>query len=212
MRPHRCLVLSSIPPLLVLFLRPAPILLGHLYANRLHQLLDCHHDSFVDRHTGCTCDHLDNPASITYGTALSTTQLNAIASVPGTLVYTLPRVPSRCRDGHSVGHLYSDRYHQLFDGHEDRTSDHYPGHSGDYLGSTGCITYGTALSTTQLNATASVPGTLVYTPAAGTSWLLARHPVGHVYPDRHDRLHQHHQDGSVSPSIKPARDYLEYSC
>lgn len=30
------------------------------------------------------------------------------------------------------------------------------------------ITYGTALSTTQLNATASVPGTLTYAPAAGT--------------------------------------------
>jgi hypothetical protein len=30
------------------------------------------------------------------------------------------------------------------------------------------ITYGTALSSTQLNATASVPGTFVYTPAAGT--------------------------------------------
>ena len=29
------------------------------------------------------------------------------------------------------------------------------------------ITYGTALSSTQLNATASVPGTFVYTPAAG---------------------------------------------
>jgi len=30
------------------------------------------------------------------------------------------------------------------------------------------IVYGTALSGTQLNATASVPGTFVYTPAAGT--------------------------------------------
>ena len=29
------------------------------------------------------------------------------------------------------------------------------------------ITYGTALSATQLNATANVPGTFVYTPAAG---------------------------------------------
>ena len=29
------------------------------------------------------------------------------------------------------------------------------------------ITYGTALSATQLNATASVPGTFAYTPAAG---------------------------------------------
>ena len=31
------------------------------------------------------------------------------------------------------------------------------------------ITYGTPLSATQLNATASVPGTFVYTPAAGRS-------------------------------------------
>src|SRR5579862_1329734 len=30
------------------------------------------------------------------------------------------------------------------------------------------IVYGTALSATQLDATASVPGTLVYTPAAGS--------------------------------------------
>jgi hypothetical protein len=30
------------------------------------------------------------------------------------------------------------------------------------------ITYGTALSATQLNATANVPGSFVYTPAAGT--------------------------------------------
>jgi len=34
--------------------------------------------------------------------------------------------------------------------------------------SPGGITYGTALSPTQLNATASIPGTFVYTPAAGT--------------------------------------------
>jgi hypothetical protein len=30
------------------------------------------------------------------------------------------------------------------------------------------ITYGTALSATQLNATANVPGTFVYSPVAGT--------------------------------------------
>jgi hypothetical protein len=33
------------------------------------------------------------------------------------------------------------------------------------------ITYGTTLSSTQLNATASVPGTFVYSPAAGTDTL-----------------------------------------
>ena len=41
------------------------------------------------------------------------------------------------------------------------------------------ITYGTALNTTQLNATASVPGTFVYTPAAGTV-LNAGNQILHV--------------------------------
>ena len=36
------------------------------------------------------------------------------------------------------------------------------------MGTPASITYGTALSTTQLNATSSVPGSLVYTPAAGS--------------------------------------------
>ena len=42
------------------------------------------------------------------------------------------------------------------------------GDADDDLGKSGGIAYGTALSATQLNATASVPGTFVYTPAAGT--------------------------------------------
>ena len=52
------------------------------------------------------------------------------------------------------------------------------------------ITYGTALSATQLNATSSVAGTFVYTPASGTilnSWLA--NALGHFHPDRHHRLH-----------------------
>ena len=35
-----------------------------------------------------------NPADITYGTALSATQLNATATVPGSFTYTPPR--GRC--------------------------------------------------------------------------------------------------------------------
>ena len=48
------------------------------------------------------------------------------------------------------------------------------------------ITYGTTLSSTQLNATASVPGTFVYSPAAGTT------PAGGT-------------DTSRSPSLPPTR-------
>src|SRR5204863_6451067 len=39
------------------------------------------------------------------------------------------------------------------------------------------ITYGTALSATQLNATASAPGTLVYAPAAGTVLSAGAHAL-----------------------------------
>ena len=42
------------------------------------------------------------------------------------------------------------------------------GDADDHLGDPAAITYGTALSATQLDATAPVPGTFVYTPAAGT--------------------------------------------
>ena len=42
------------------------------------------------------------------------------------------------------------------------------GDADDHLADAGGITYGTALSATQLNATRDVPGTFVYTPAAGT--------------------------------------------
>ena len=112
-----------------------------------------------------------NPAAITYGTALSGTQLNATASVPGTFVYN-PAAGTVLNVG--IGQVLS--------------VDFTPTDSTNYnsvLGTTvtidvnkatptvtwanpTTITYGTALSGTQLNATASVPGTFVYTPAAGT--------------------------------------------
>ena len=51
------------------------------------------------------------------------------------------------------------------------------------------ITYGTPLSGTQLDATASVPGTFTYTPAAGTI-PEGRRPIPSrsIHPDRHRQL------------------------
>ena len=42
------------------------------------------------------------------------------------------------------------------------------GRSGDHRPNPAAITYGTALSATQLNATANVPGSVVYSPPSGT--------------------------------------------
>ena len=111
------------------------------------------------------------PASIVYGTALSATQLNATASVPGTFVYTP-----------AVGVILNASAQP-----QTLSVTFTPTDAVDYTGGTrtttitvtqatpaitwaapASITYGTALSATQLNATAPVAGAFVYTPAAGT--------------------------------------------
>ena len=110
-----------------------------------------------------------NPATITYGTPLSATQLNATASVPGTFSYTP-----------ASGMVLST-------GTQTLSTTFTPTDTANYTSTTAtvslvvnkatpviswanpaAITYGTALSTTQLNATASVPGTFSYTPTSGT--------------------------------------------
>src|SRR4029077_4671082 len=110
------------------------------------------------------------PADITYGTALSATQLNATASVPGSFVYS-PIAGTVLNAG--AAHTLSVTF--------------TPTDAANYTGATATttitvlkasttitwpapvdITYGTALSATQLNATANVPGSFIYTPIAGT--------------------------------------------
>ena len=111
-----------------------------------------------------------NPADITYGTALSATQLDATASVPGTMVYN-PPIGTVLHAGANWG------LSVIFT----------PTDSVDYAVTSGWatinvakatptiawqspadITFGSALSSTQLNSTPSVPGALTYTPPAGT--------------------------------------------
>ena len=50
---------------------------------------------------------------------------------------------------------------------ERRPSPSGQGHAHHHLAAPAAISYGTALSSTQLDATASVPGTFAYTPAGG---------------------------------------------
>ena len=109
------------------------------------------------------------PASVTYGTALSGTQLNASSSVAGTFSYTPV-----------VGTV-------LTAGSQTLSVTFTPTDTTDYTTATATvplivnqvktsitwstpapITYGTALSGTQLNASSSVAGTFSYMPVAGT--------------------------------------------
>jgi Bacterial Ig-like domain (group 2)/Chitobiase/beta-hexosaminidase C-terminal domain len=109
------------------------------------------------------------PAAITYGTALSSTQLNATANVPGTFAYT----PA----AGTVLKLGTQTLSAVFT----------PTDSKTYSAATATVqlsvsqaipvitwaapaamALGTALSSAQLDATANVPGAFTYNPAAGT--------------------------------------------
>src|SRR6202041_2054113 len=110
-----------------------------------------------------------NPASITFGTALSATQLNATASVPGALVYTPAAgvIPAAGTDTLSVTFTPTDTtsYSTVTKTVQIAVTQAAPTITWSNPAS---ITFGTALSASQLNATASVPGTLIYPPAAGS--------------------------------------------
>jgi hypothetical protein len=112
------------------------------------------------------------PSPISYGTPLSSTQLNATASVPGNYAYS-----------QAAGAL-------LTSGSQTLSVTFTPTDATDYTIATATVTlvvnqanptlnwttpsaisYGTPLSSTQLNATASVPGNLVYSPAIGAVLL-----------------------------------------
>ena len=107
------------------------------------------------------------PAAIPAGTALSSMQLDATASVAGKFTYAPP----------------ADTVLQV--GNQTLNVSFAPNDSADYNAATSsvqltvnsplvtwpapaAITYGTALSSAQLDATASVPGTFAYSPIAGT--------------------------------------------
>src|SRR5205814_1941696 len=110
------------------------------------------------------------PASIVYGTALGATQLNATASVPGAFVYSPSAgtvLDAGTAQSLSVTFTPTD------------TANHSAATAKVAIAvakatpaitwnAPASIVYGTALSGMQLNATASVPGTFVYSPAAGT--------------------------------------------
>jgi hypothetical protein len=109
------------------------------------------------------------PSPISYGIALNSTQLNATASVPGSFAYTP-----------AIGEVLGAGTHELSVVFTPKDStDAATAQATVPLTVTKAtpiitwpspapISYGTALSATQLNAVALVSGTFIYTPAAGT--------------------------------------------
>jgi hypothetical protein len=113
------------------------------------------------------------PSAIQQGTALSATQLNATANVPGTFSYspaagTIPPVGTQPL---TVTFTPSDTTdYMAATAHNSLTVNSADGKSSPVISwsQPAAISYGAALSGTQLNATANVAGAFAYTPAAGT--------------------------------------------
>jgi len=114
-----------------------------------------------------------NPAPVVYGTALGIAQLNATASVPGTFVYTpaAGSIPGAGTDTLSVSFTPTDAtdYTSVIQTVQLTVNQATPVITWPNPAS---IVYGTALSSIQLDATANVAGTFVYTPAAGTEFMV----------------------------------------
>jgi len=111
-----------------------------------------------------------NPADIVYGTALSSTQLDAIASVQGTFTYT-PVAGTFLHAGYgktlAVSFTPTDTADYAGDTAEVQINVARASTTVNWTNPADII-HGTALSSTQLDATASVPGTFTYIPAAGS--------------------------------------------
>jgi len=121
----------------------------------------------------------ETPTPISDGTPLSTTQLDAAASVPGTFVYT-PAAGELLSAG---THLLSATFTPMDTENHNTVQATVSIFVTKAMPTTikwetpSAISYGTALSSTQLNAMASVAGTFVYSPAAGDVLTAGRHKL-----------------------------------
>ena len=108
------------------------------------------------------------PSAITYGTALSATQLNATSTVPGSFMYTpaLGTVLGAGTQTLSVKFTPTDAIDYTT---VTQTVSLLVNQATPIItwATPAAINYGTALSSTQLNASTTPAGSFVYTPAAG---------------------------------------------
>jgi hypothetical protein len=109
------------------------------------------------------------PAAITYGTALGAGQLNATSSIPGKFAYTPAAGEVLAAGDHALSATFSPidatDYSTVQAGVQLTVAKAKP--TMITWPTPAPIEYGTRLSATQLNATASIPGRFVYSPAAG---------------------------------------------
>jgi hypothetical protein len=107
------------------------------------------------------------PAPIVYGTPLGATQLNATPNVPGTISYSPAAGTVLAAGSHSLLATFTPESANYASLTIQKTITVVKATPAITWSNPAGITYGTALSATQLNATAGVPGSFAYAPDAG---------------------------------------------
>jgi len=120
-----------------------------------------------------------DPTPITYGTALSGLQLNASTSVAGSFAYSPAAGTVLGAGGHSLSVTFTptDSVNYTVVNASVSLVVNQATPTIAWANPT-AITYGTSLDGTQLNATASVPGTFTYSPDVGTILTAGSQTLG----------------------------------
>ena len=115
------------------------------------------------------------PATISYGTALSAMQLNASALVPGSFAYSPAAGEVLAAGTHTLSVTFTPK-NTVNEAVTEATVKLTVAKATPIITwqTPAAIPYGSLLSAAQLNAAALVPGTFVYTPAAGTVLAAGR--------------------------------------
>ena len=121
------------------------------------------------------------PAPIAYGAALSATELNAAASVPGTFAYTPAAGEVLAAGTHTLRVTFTPADSNLPTAQAAVSLTVTRAMPAIAWPMPAPIAYGAALCATELNATASVPGTFVYIPAEGAVLAAGTHKPSVIF-------------------------------
>ncbi len=142
------------------------------------------------------------PVAIQEGTALSATQLNALASVPGTYTYA-PAATALLAVGKHTLKVTFVPTSPLYETIETTVEIEVLAKAKLTWANPAAIVEGTALSGTQLNATASVPGTFVYSPATGALLPVGKNTLKVTFTPTDTRLSPVTAEVTLDVSAKP---------
>ena len=142
------------------------------------------------------------PAAIQEGTPLSGTQLNALASVPGVYTYS-PAAPTVLIVGKQVLKVTFVPTDVKYETVQATVEFEVLAKAKITWANPASIIEGTALSSTQLNATASVPGTFAYEPKDGAFLAPGKSTLKVIFTPTDTRLSPVSAEVSIEVTAKP---------